>query len=122
MTDAVVISGATAVPVDKETPAPLLTLPDFIDVAVADPGTGVELLIRNATDVPLRIAVEGVGDISIPRDGSTTVPLLAEPGGPRLHLQGLSAVQSRVVMVLVSVEPSDDGPIAVGHAIGAPTC
>jgi hypothetical protein len=31
-------------------------------------------------------------------------------------------VQSRVVMIVVTVEPSHEGPIAVGQAIGAQTC
>lgn len=122
MTDAVVISGATVVPVDDAAPAPLLTVPELIDVAVADPGTGVQLVIGNAGDTPLRIAVEDVGDISVPRASSRTVPLPIEPGGARIHLQALSTSQSRVVMIIVSVEPSHDGPIAVGQAIGARTC
>jgi hypothetical protein len=122
LTDAVVISGATVVPVGTAAPAPLLSVPELIDVAVADPGTGMELVIGNPTAAQLRIAVEDIGDIIIPRAGSTTVPFRAEPGGLRLHLQALAATRSHVLMVIVSVEPSEEGPIAVGQAIGAPTC
>ncbi len=122
MTGTVVISGAAAVSVGGGAATPVLTVPDLVDIAVADPGTGAELVVHNPAGAPLRLAVEGVGDVSIPAAGSTVVPLRAAPGGIRLHLQALSATQSRVVMVIVSVEPSRDGPIAVGQAIGAQTC
>jgi len=122
VTDTVVISGATAVASGDAEPAPLLALLALIDVAVADRGTGPELTIHNPTGSPLRIAVEGVGDISIPPARSAVVPLRAEPGGPRLHLQALSTARSAVVTVTVTVEPSGDGPVAVGQAIGALTC
>lgn len=122
VTDAVVISGAAAVPSGDAEPAPLLALLALIDVAVADPGPGPQLIIHNPTDTPLRIAVESVGDITIPPARSTVVPLRAEPGGPRLHLQALSTARSAVVTVTVTIEPSDDGPVAVGQAIGALTC
>lgn len=122
MTDSVVISGATTVPVADSAPAPLLAVPEFVDLAIADPGTGPELVIENRAGAPLRIAVEGVGDISIPPAGSTVVALPEAPGSEPLHLQALSVAQSRVVLVIVSVEPSGDGPVAVGQAIGARTC
>jgi hypothetical protein len=122
LTDAVVISGATAVAVGAAAAAPLLSVPELVDVAIADPGTGMELVIRNRTSAPLRVAVEDIGDVTIPRAGSTVVPLPAEPGGARLHLQALASVRSHVITVIVTIEPSDDGPIAVGQAIGAPTC
>jgi hypothetical protein len=122
VTDTVVISGAAAVPVGAAAATALLSVPELVDIAIADPGTGVELVIHNPTGAALRIAVEDVGDITIPPAGSTVVPLGAEPGGARIHLQALSTPQSRVVMVIVTVEPSDDGPITVGQAIGARTC
>jgi len=122
VTDAVVISGAVPVPSGDAEPAPLLALLALIDVAVAAPGPGPQLIIHNPTDTPLRIAVESVGDITIPPARSTVVPLRAEPGGPRLHLQALSTARSAVVTVTVTIEPSDDGPVAVGQAIGALTC
>ena len=50
MTDAVVISGAIAVRVDDPAPAPLLTVPELIDVAIADPGT-VHQLLREIDDI-----------------------------------------------------------------------
>ena len=57
MTDAVVISGATAVPVGLAGAAPLLSVPELVDVAIAHPLTGIELVIHNLTSAPLRIAV-----------------------------------------------------------------
>ncbi len=122
MTDAVVISGAAAVPVGGAPATALLTVPELVDVAIADPGTGVELIVHDLTGAPLRIAVEDVGDIAIPAGGRAVVPLRADPDGARLHLQAMSTARSQVVMVMVGVEPSDDGPIAVGQGIGAPTC
>jgi hypothetical protein len=121
VTDTVVISGATAVSVGAAA-APLLSVPDLVDMAVADLGTGLELVIHNPTGAPLRIAVEGVGDITIAPAARTVMPLRAEHGGARLHLQALSTPRSQVVMVIVTVEPSDDGPITVAQAIGARTC
>jgi hypothetical protein len=122
LTDAVVISGAAPVLVGEDAPTALLTVPELVDVAIADPGTGVRVVIQNLSGAPLRVAAEGVGDLNLPSAASETVPLRAEPGGARLHLQALSAVHSRVAMIIVAVEPSDDGPIAVGQAIGARTC
>jgi hypothetical protein len=122
VTDALVISGAAALPAAGAAPTPLVAVPDLLNVAIANPETGAELVIHNPTGAPLRIAVEGVGDIAAPPAGSTTVPLHAEPGGPRLHLQALSTSRSQVVTVTVVIEPSDDGPIAVGQAIGGRTC
>ena len=89
------------------------------ELTIADPGDRRELVIHNATGAPLRVAVEDVGDIAIPATAARRSPLRAEPGGLRIHLQALSAGSPSVVMVIVSVEPSDDGPIAVGQAIGA---
>ena len=97
-------------------------MPELVDLAIADPGEGVALVIHNPTGGPLRVAVEDVGDITIPPAGSTVLPLRAEPGGARIHLQALSTTRSQAVMVIVTVEPSDDGPITVGQAIGARTC
>jgi hypothetical protein len=122
VTDTVVISGAAAVSVGTAAPTPLLSVPELLEVAIADPGSGLELVIHNPTGAPLRIAVEDVGDITIAPAARTVVPLLAEPGGARLHLQALSTPRSQAVMVIVAVEPSDDGPITVGQAIGARTC
>lgn len=123
MTDTVVISGAAALGGGETASAtPLLSVPQVVDIAVADPGTGIELVLGNVTGAPLRIALEGVGDITIPAGGRTAVPMPDEPDGPRLHLQALSPARSKVVMAIVTVEPSDDGPIAVGQAIGASTC
>lgn len=122
LTAAIVISGATPVSTGQDTPTALLVVPELVDVAITDPGTGVQVVLHNLSDAPLRVAAEGVGDLSVPPAASAAVPLHAEPGGARLHLQALSPVQSRVVMIVVTVEPSDEGPIAVGQAIGAQTC
>ena len=122
MTDAVVISGAAAVPRGAAGPVPLLSVPELVDLAVDDRGSGSELVIGNPSGAPLRIAVEGVGDITVAAAGSAVVPIFAEPGEARLHLQALSPVRSQVVMAIVTVEPSDDGPIAVAQAISARTC
>jgi hypothetical protein len=122
VTDAVVISGAAAVPVGATAPTALLSVPDLVDLAIGDRGTGGELVIGNLSGAPLRIAVEDVGDITIPAAGSTVVPVSGKAGEARLLLQALSTVRSQVVMAIVTVEPSDDGPMAVGQAIGARTC
>ena len=122
MTDTVVISGAAAAPVGAAAATPLLSVPELVDLAIADPGEGVALVIHNPTGGPLRVAVEDVGDITIPPAGSTVLPLRAEPGGARIHLQALSTMRSEAVMVIVTVESSDDGPMTVGQAIGARTC
>jgi hypothetical protein len=122
VTDAVVISGAAAMRTGAAAPTTLLSVPELIDLAIGDRGTGSELVITNASGAPLRIAVEGVGDITIPAAGSTLVPVSADPGKTWLHLQALSTVRSEVVMIIVAVERSNDGPVAVGQAIGARTC
>ena len=122
MTDTVVISGAATAPVGAPAATPLLSVPELVDLSITDRGTGVEIVIHNPTGGPLRVAVEDVGDIAIPAAGSTVLPLRAEPDGARIHLQALSTTLSQAVMVIVTVEPSDDGPIAVGQAIGARTC
>ncbi|HTU95674.1 MAG TPA: hypothetical protein VMF14_07515 [Solirubrobacteraceae bacterium] len=122
MTDAVVISGAAAVPAGGAPPVPLLSVGEDVELAIGDRGTGSELVVHNPSGAPLRLAVEGVGDITIPPGGSTAVAVPAEPDEPRLHLQALSPARSRVVMASVGVESSDDGPIAVAQAIGADTC
>ena len=123
MTDTVVISGAATLAGGEAASAtPLLSVPEVVDLAIADPGTGMELVIANVTGAPLRIAIEGVGDITIPAAGRSVVPMPDEPDGPRLHLQALSPARSKVVMATVTVETSDEGPIAVGQAIGASTC
>jgi hypothetical protein len=122
VTDAVVISGATPVSTGQDTPTALLVVPELVDVAIVDPGTGVQVVLNNLSDAPLRVAAEGVGDLSVPPAAGAAVPLRPEPGGARLHLQALSPVQSRVVMIVITVELSDEGPIAVGQAIDAPTC
>jgi hypothetical protein len=122
VTDTVVISGAAAAPIGAAAATPLLSVPELVDLAIADRSEGVALVIHNPTGGPLRVAVEDVGDIAIPVAGSTVLPLRAERGGARIHLQALSTTLSQAVMVVVTVEPSDDGPIAVGQAIGARTC
>ena len=122
MTDTVVISGAAAAPVGGAAATPLLSVPELVDLAIADSGTGLTLVIHNPTGGPLRVAVEDVGDIAIPPAGSTALPLRPEPGEARIHLQALSTTLFEAVMVIVTVEPSDDGPITVGQAIGARTC
>jgi hypothetical protein len=122
VTDAVVISGAVPVPKGGAAATPLLSVPDLVDLSIGDRGTGSELVIGNLSGAPLRIAVEDVGDITVPAAGSTVVPVSVKSGEARLLLQALSTVRSQVVMAIVSVEASDDGPIAVGQAIGAGTC
>ena len=122
MTDTVVISGAATAPVGAAATTPLLSVPELVELTIADPGTGVTLVIHNPTGGPLRVAVEDVGDITIPSAASTVLPLRAEPGAARIHLQALSTTRSEAVMVIVTVEPSDDGPITVAQAIGARTC
>lgn len=122
LTDAVVISGAVPVSAGEDAPAALLTVPGLVDVAIADPGTGVQVVLHNLSDARLRVAAEGVGDFNIRPAASEAVALRAEPAGARLHLQALSTVPSRVVMIVVTVEPSGEGPIVVGQAIGARTC
>ena len=122
MSDTVVISGAAMVPIGSAPAASLVSVPEVADVAIADSGTGAQLLIHNTTAAPLRIAVEGVGDITTPAAVTTAVAMPVEPDEARLHLQALSTTRSQVVMVIVTVEASDDGPIAVGQAIGARTC
>jgi hypothetical protein len=122
VTDAVVISGAAAVPMGGAAPTALLSVPDLVDLSIGDRGTGSELVIGNLSGAPLRIAVEDVGDITVSATGSTVVPVSGKSGEARLLLQALSTVRSQVVMAGVTVDPSDDGPIAVGQAIGASTC
>jgi hypothetical protein len=122
VTDAVVISGAAPVPMGGAAPTALLSVPDLVDLSIGDRGTGSELVIGNLSGAPLRIAVEDVGDITVSATGSAVVPVSVKSGEARLLLQALSTVRSQVVMAIITVEPSDDGPIAVGQAIGARTC
>ncbi|MGH2895400.1 MAG: hypothetical protein ACRDPM_19340 [Solirubrobacteraceae bacterium] len=117
---AVVISGATAVAVGDPVPAPLLSVPEAVDLAILDPGQGVQLLVQNRTHAPLTAAVGGTGEVTVAPHATAAVPLRDTPDGARLHLQILTAPQPQVVTVIVTVEPSDEGPIAVGQAIGAP--
>jgi hypothetical protein len=122
VSDTVVISGAAALSDGGASGVALLSVPEFAEVAMAERATGMELVVGNRTGAPLRIAVEGIGDIAVPPGASTAVPWPTEPEQAGLHLQALSATLARVVMIIVTVEQSDDGPIAVAQAIGARTC
>jgi hypothetical protein len=119
VTDTVVISGAVAVPTGDATATPLLSVPELVDVAIADPGQGAQLVLENRTGASQTAAVEGGAETIIASGGSVAVGLCAAPGGARLHLQILSREPPHVVTLIVTVEPSDDGPVAVAQAIGA---
>ncbi len=119
MSETVVISGAVAVPSDDATAATLLSVPEVADLEVADRGQGVQLVIRNPTGAPLTAAVDGADELTIAPEGGA-VPFRTGRDGSRLDLQIRPADRSQAVTIVVTVEPSDAGPMAVGQAIGGP--
>jgi hypothetical protein len=119
LTETVVISGAAPVATGNGPPVPLLSVPEVVDLATADEGQGVQLVIQNPTGRSLTAAVDGTGDVTIARADRAVVPFRAAPEGDRLLLQIRADAEPRVVTVIVSVEATDDGPVAVAQAIGA---
>jgi hypothetical protein len=119
LTETLVISGAAAVAGHEATP--LLSVPEIAELEVADPGHGVQLVIRNPTGAPLTAAMVGAGELRIAPDGRAVVPLGAAPDGARLTLQLRHAERSQVVTIVVSIEPADSERVAVAQAIGGPT-
>lgn len=115
MTETLVISGAAAVAGDEA--MPLLTVPEIADLEVSDPGHGVQLVIRNPSGAPLTAAVDRAGELHIASDDRAVVPLGAGPDGPQVHLQLRDADRSRVVTVVVTVEPAGAERMAVGQAL-----
>jgi hypothetical protein len=119
VTPTVVISGAVTVAAG-DAPTPLLSVPEVAELAIAHPDQEVALVIHNRTAAPLKVTGDGAGDVIVAADGSVDVPFAAAPEGARLHLLILPADRSRAVTVIVTVEPSEGGPVAVGQAIGGP--
>jgi hypothetical protein len=121
LSETVVISGAAVVPSDDTTATTLLSVPGVADLEIADPGRGVQLVIRNPTGARLNAAVDGADELTIAPEGSDAVPFGAGPDGARLHLQIRPADRPQMATIVVTVEPSDAGPMAVGQAIGGPS-
>lgn len=119
MTDSVVISGAVAVRDDSAAPAPLLSVPDVLDLAVVDSGSEAQLVIHNAAAAPLAAFVEGTGELIVGPGDSAAVAVPSTVDGDRLQLQILSAALLCAVTAIVSIERTSEGRIAVGQAIGA---
>lgn len=121
MTDVVVISGAAAAAVGSESPAPLLSVPESVDLAILGVGQDLRLVIQNPTAEPLTAALGESGDIVVAAGGSAVVPFRDLPDGARLDLQILPADHSRVATIVVTVELSDADPIVVGQAVSGPS-
>lgn len=119
MTETVVISGAVTVTAG-DAATPLLSVPEVADLAITPADREVALVIDNLTAAALTVTGDGAGEVIVGADGSVAVPFAAAPEGARLQLLILPADRSRAVTVIVTVEPSDAGPVAVAQAIAGP--
>ncbi len=118
MTDAVVISGAAPL-IPDATPAPLVSVPDVLDVTVTDPGGDLELVLHNRTGAPLATAAGGGGEATIAPGSTAAVRLHPGPHVCDPHLQTVREHDVRSVTLVVGTESSGEDLIVVGQAIGA---